>query len=80
MERRHYPRWQRRHEAILRMILEKPRLARAEIAAATRYSPWQVSRIINSPDFRARFEQMRAVINQELAHRYVERLTQEKER
>jgi hypothetical protein len=28
----------------------------AEIALATNYSPWQVSRIINSPDFRERHE------------------------
>lgn len=73
MTRRPYPRWQRRHEAILRLIVDEPRLTLAKIAAATGYSPWQLSRIINSPDFRERHEQMRAVINRELIRRYVER-------
>jgi len=63
----------RRHEAILRLIVDEPRLTLTKIAAATEYSQWQVSRIINSPDFRERHERMRKIIEQELARRYMER-------
>ena len=80
MPRRPYPRWQRRHEAILRLIVEKPHLMQSEIASATGYSRWQISRIINAPDFRARYKQLRAVIDRELASRYIERLSPAKER
>ncbi len=73
MTRRPYPRWQRRHEAVLRLIVEHPRLTLAKIATATGYSPWQVSRVINSPDFRERHERIRKIIEWELARRYVER-------
>ncbi len=75
LPRRPYPRWQRRHEAILRLMVEKPHLMRSEIANATGYSHWQVSRIMNAPDFRARYKQLRAVIDRELANRYLERLS-----
>ena len=73
MTRRPYPSWQRRHDAVLRLIVDEPRMTLARIAAATGYSPWQVSRIINSPDFQERHEQMRKIIQRELARRYVER-------
>ncbi len=73
MPRRPYPRWQRRHEAVLRLIVEHPRLTHAKIATATGYSPWQLSRIINSPDFSERYELIRKIIEREIAHRYVER-------
>ena len=75
MPRRPYPRWQRRHEAILRLMMEKPHLMRPQIASATGYSRWQVSRIINSPDFRARYRELRAVIDRKLANHYLERLS-----
>ena len=78
--RRPYPRWQRRHEAILRLIVDKPHLMRSEIANATGYSHWQVSRIINAPDFRARYRELRAVIDRQLASRYVEGLSPARER
>jgi hypothetical protein len=78
--RRPYPRWQRRHEAILRLIVEKPHLKRIQIATATGYSRWQVSRIINAPDFRARYRELRAVIDRQLASRYLENLSPAKER
>jgi hypothetical protein len=73
--RRPYPRWQRRHEAILRLMVEKPHLMRSQIASATGYSRWQVSRIMNAPDFRARYRELRAVIDRQLANRYLERLS-----
>ena len=80
LPRRPYPRWQRRHDAILRLIMEKPHLMRSEIASATGYSRWQVSRIMNAPDFRARYRELRAVIDRELASRYLERLSPARER
>jgi len=80
MPRRPYPRWQRRHEAILRLMVEKPHLMRSQIARATGYSRWQVSRIMNAPDFRARYRELRAVIDRQLANRYLERLSPAKER
>lgn len=80
MSRRPYPRWQRRHEAILRLLVEKPHLMRSQIASATDYSIWQVSRIMNAPDFRARYRELRAVIDRELAKHYLKSLSPAKER
>jgi transcriptional regulator with XRE-family HTH domain len=37
-------------------ILENPMQTQKEIAAATGYSPSQVSRILCSPDFRAQYD------------------------
>jgi hypothetical protein len=73
MPRRPYPRWQRRHEAILRLILEDPLLSHTEIAAATGYSIWQVSRIVNSPDFRERYERASEYKHREISRRAIER-------
>ncbi len=77
---RPHPRWQRRHEAILRLMMEKPHLMRCEMANATGYSRWQVSRSINAPDCRARYRELRAVIDRQLASRYVEGLSPARER
>src|SRR5258708_24347423 len=51
MPKRPYPRYQRRHDAILLSILENPLQTNKEIAKATGYSPSQISRILCSPDF-----------------------------
>jgi hypothetical protein len=80
MPRRFYPRWQSRHEAVLRLMMEKPHLMRSQIASATGYSRWQVSRIMNAPDFRARYRGLRAIIDRELAKRYLKSLSSVKER
>ena len=80
LPRRPYPRWQRRHEAILRLMVDKPHLMRSEIASATGYSRWQMSRIINAPDFRERYRELRAVIDRQLASRYLDRLRSANER
>ena len=61
-------------------MVEKPQLKRSEVASATGYSRWHVSRIINAPDFRARYEELRAVIDRQLASRYVEGLSPARER
>jgi transcriptional regulator with XRE-family HTH domain len=55
MPKRPYPRYQRRHDAILLRILENPSLTQKELAAATGYSASQVSRILCSPDFQERY-------------------------
>jgi hypothetical protein len=51
MPKRPYPRYQRRHDAILLSILENPLQTNKELAKATGYSPSQISRILRSPDF-----------------------------
>jgi hypothetical protein len=56
LPKRHYPKLQRRHDAILLQILGRPRRTQKEIAKATGYSPSQVSRILCSPDFQERYE------------------------
>ena len=51
MTKRPYPRYQRRHDAILLSLLENPLQTNKQIAKATGYSPSQISRILCSPDF-----------------------------
>ena len=55
MPKRPYPAWQRRHTAVLLWLLEHPGGKLYTCAAATGYSASQVSRIINSPEFRRRY-------------------------
>ena len=56
MSRYPYPRWRRRHQAVLEFVAANPLAKREAVALATGYSPWQVSRIVNSPDFRERLK------------------------
>jgi hypothetical protein len=56
LPKRHYPKHQRRHDAILLEMLRWPCRTGKEIATATGYSPAQVSRILCSPDFQERYE------------------------
>jgi hypothetical protein len=56
MPKRPYPRYQRRHDAILLSILARPFQTQKEIAAATGYSASQISRILCSPDFQAQYD------------------------
>ena len=58
MPKRPYPRYRRRHDALLMTLFENPLQTNKEIAKATGYSPSQVSRIVCSPDFRALYEIM----------------------
>ena len=55
MPRRPYPAWQRRHEAVLLYLLQRPAAKLDEVAEATSYSRWQISRIINGPEFQQRY-------------------------
>jgi hypothetical protein len=56
MPKRHYPKHQRRHDAILLEMLGRPCRTQKEIAKATGYSQSQISRILRSPDFQERYE------------------------
>ncbi len=58
MPKRPYPRHRPRHDMILVAMMENPRATQKDIAAVTGYTASQVSRIVNSPDFRARYDQM----------------------
>jgi winged helix-turn-helix DNA-binding protein len=51
MPKRPYPRYQRRHHAILLSVCRNPAIKQKEIAKATGYSESHVSRILCSPDF-----------------------------
>lgn len=55
MPRRPYPAWQRRHEAVLLYLLERPAARLDEVARATGYTRWQISRIVHSPEFARRY-------------------------
>ena len=55
-ERKKYPSWQRRHEIVLNWFLENPCSTNSECADATNYTQWHISRIINSPEFKKRYE------------------------
>ena len=55
MPSRPYPSWQRRHEAVLLYLLQRPAAKLDEVADATGYSRWQISRIIHGPDFLQRY-------------------------
>ena len=52
-----HPRWRPRYQAILEFVLQNPIANREACALATGYSPWQVSRIVNSLAFRERLKQ-----------------------
>ncbi len=57
MPRRPYPAWQRRHEAVLLYLLERPAARLDEVARATGYTCWQISRITHSPEFARRYRE-----------------------
>jgi hypothetical protein len=65
MPQRPYPRWQRRHEAVLLWLLQNPTKSLKLCARQTDYSPSQVSRIVNSPDFQRHYRVARDVIRSE---------------
>jgi hypothetical protein len=56
MPKRPYPRYQRRHHAILLSVCRDPAKKQKEIAKETGYSPSQVSRILCSPDFQQAYD------------------------
>ena len=56
MPKRPYPRYQRRHHAILLAVCRDPSRKQKEIAKETGYSKSQVSRILCSPDFKQQYD------------------------
>ena len=65
MPQRPYPRWQRRHEAVLLCLLRNPTKPLKLCARETGYSASHVSRIVNSPDFQRRYRVARDLIRSE---------------
>ena len=65
MPKRPYPRWQRRHEAVLLWLLRNPTKPLKLCARETGYSQSHVSRIVNSPDFQRHYCSARDVIRSE---------------
>ena len=74
MPKRPYPAWQRRHAAVLAWLLENPHRKLYECAAEMGYSPSQVSRIVNSPDFRRHYRAARKIIEVEISRSCIRRL------
>ena len=74
MPKRPYPRWQRRHEAVLLWCLKNLAKPLKECARETGYSEGQVYRIVNSPDFQRHYRAARDLIEEEICRSYVSRL------
>lgn len=74
MPKRPYPRWQRRHEAVLLWCIRNPGKKMKQCARKIGYSESQISRIVNSPDFQQHFEAARQIIEEEVSRSYVRRL------
>ncbi len=74
MPKRPYPSWQRRHEGVFRLLLRDPRTTLKECARATGYSPSQISRMVNSPDYQRRYDAALIIIQEELFRSYIRRL------
>lgn len=74
MQQRPYPRWQRRHEAVLSWLFENPSKKLGDCAVATGYSRTHLSRIINSPEFCRRYSSLRRIHERVVSERAIERL------
>jgi hypothetical protein len=58
MPKRPYPRYRRRHNAILLSVCRDPVKKQKDIAKETGYSESHVSRILRSPDFQQVYDQL----------------------
>ena len=74
MPKRPYPHWQRRHDAVLQWLLQRPWEKLNDCARATGYSPSQISRIVNSPDFRAHYRAAHKIIEADISRSIIARL------
>jgi len=75
MGNRHkYPSWQRRHEAIFQFLINHPSAKHRECSERTGYSVWHISRIINSPGFKRRYEYFLERKNKDLSDTYIRKL------
>ena len=72
MPKRPYPCWQRRHEGVLLWLLQHPARTLKECAGATGYSPSQISRIVNSPDYQRRYNAARKIIEEEISRSVIQ--------
>lgn len=75
MPKRPYPRWQRRHHAVLQWLLQNPARTLNECARDNGYSPSQISRIVNSPDFQYRFLAARKIVEVEVSKSVIRRFS-----
>ena len=73
MPKRPYPRWQRRHEAVLTWLLQNPAKKLKDCARELGYSPSQISRIVNSPDFQRRYSAAVAMHRREVSLAVIEK-------
>ena len=73
MPKRPYPRWQRRHDGVLQWLLQHPAGTLNDCARATGYSPSQISRIVNSPDYQHRYRAARKIIEAEISRSVITR-------
>jgi hypothetical protein len=80
MTKRPYPRWERRHEAVLLWLIEHPTATLSEGARATGYSPSHLSRITCSPDFQGHLLVLRSELERQVLSRVTDRLTAAKTR
>jgi len=60
--------------ALLRLTLEQPQLTLKECGERVGYSPWQVSRIVNSPEFVARMKEAQETLIQKAMEASTRRL------
>lgn len=74
MPKRPYPRWRRRHDGVLQWLLQHPAGTLKDCARATGYSPSQISRIVNSPDYQRRYRAARKIIEAEISRSVIRRL------
>jgi len=75
MPKRPYPRYQRRHTAILLAICGNPAQKQKDIAKATGYSPSQVSRILCSPEFQQVYDLLIQDAASEARSKWLDRIT-----
>lgn len=55
---KNYPAWNLRHEGVLRWIFEHPAAKQKDCAKELKYSESQISRIVNSDEFRSKYRMM----------------------
>ena len=75
MPKRPYPRYRRRHHAILLSVCRDPSKKQKEIAKETGYSPSHVSRVLNSPDFQETYDMLIREAAFEARSKWLDRIT-----
>ena len=75
MPKRPYPRYRRRHHAILLSMCRDPAKKQKDIAKETGYSESQVSRILCSPDFQQTYDMLMHEAAAEARSKWLDRIT-----